>query len=722
MAPRRQSKNGAAGPPRLPALECDLVMKGGVTSGVVYPSAVAAIARDYRLRSIGGTSAGAIAAAAAAAMEFGRTSGRNPRAAAQLERIPEELGTEQDGRPLLLRLFEPDRPTKGLFDLILDLQQRAASGPAAIARRLLGTSALLALLLSGALVAGLLLTTGHRPGTLAVLLALLLFACMAIGLTLVIALAVWVPVIAGGIARASAAGFGFCSGMARHVGNDGSRSPSLGEWLHSTFQSLAGLPDDEPLCFGDLWGASYRIPETARVTALATARASNGEAHALDTIPRSIDLALVASDITRAQSVEFPFLRRSDRYFVRRPDLVSLYPDPVVRWIEDHARASDLDTVDLDGVPQGELIRLPAPEDLPVLFAVRPSLSFPMLFRAVRLYVVRGKTGGGQILSELWLADGGITSNFPVHLFDSPIPSRPTFCINLVYADDELQPDARPVGHAAPDAAEHETEGLSSNVAAPADELVYMLRTNGGRLAPYTRLGAGGVGGLLRFLTRVVSTARQWNDNQLLDVPGYRDRIVHIRMRSDEGGFNLDMRAPKIADLQRRGTRAGRVIAQRFLPGTIKDPLHRGERLVLNWANHRMVRFRSFLAGLEVSASRFARTWQLDHARAESLPDAPGHAEPSIATMTEEASRRPRAGQRWGYPFRTEAQAHRALDMVGLVDGLARLPSDGSGVDYLHGTATSPRPKQRLVLRPPLNSDPLAERPSAPHLEGQQAF
>ncbi|HDX0915153.1 TPA: patatin-like phospholipase family protein, partial [Stenotrophomonas maltophilia] len=42
---------------------CDLVMKGGITSGIVYPNAVLALAREYRFKSIGGTSAGAIAAA-----------------------------------------------------------------------------------------------------------------------------------------------------------------------------------------------------------------------------------------------------------------------------------------------------------------------------------------------------------------------------------------------------------------------------------------------------------------------------------------------------------------------------------------------------------------------------------------------------------------------------------------------------------------------------------
>ena len=52
--------------------ECDLIMRGGVTSGVVYPFAITEIAKSYRLRDIGGTSAGAIAAVFAAAAEYRR--------------------------------------------------------------------------------------------------------------------------------------------------------------------------------------------------------------------------------------------------------------------------------------------------------------------------------------------------------------------------------------------------------------------------------------------------------------------------------------------------------------------------------------------------------------------------------------------------------------------------------------------------------------------------
>jgi predicted acylesterase/phospholipase RssA len=45
---------------------CDIVMKGGITSGVVYPLAIAILAEDFIFKNVGGTSAGAIAAAAAA--------------------------------------------------------------------------------------------------------------------------------------------------------------------------------------------------------------------------------------------------------------------------------------------------------------------------------------------------------------------------------------------------------------------------------------------------------------------------------------------------------------------------------------------------------------------------------------------------------------------------------------------------------------------------------
>jgi hypothetical protein len=76
----------------MPPLECDLVMKGGITSGVIYPRIVSELSKTYRFRSIGGTSAGAIAAAAAAAAQLGVIAGTRPNAFSELDKLPGQLG------------------------------------------------------------------------------------------------------------------------------------------------------------------------------------------------------------------------------------------------------------------------------------------------------------------------------------------------------------------------------------------------------------------------------------------------------------------------------------------------------------------------------------------------------------------------------------------------------------------------------------------------------
>lgn len=80
--------------------ECDLIMKGGITSGIVYPYALLELATKYRFRSVGGTSAGAIAAAFAAAAEFARQNGR-PEGFMLLKEYCDELPER------LLSFFQP---------------------------------------------------------------------------------------------------------------------------------------------------------------------------------------------------------------------------------------------------------------------------------------------------------------------------------------------------------------------------------------------------------------------------------------------------------------------------------------------------------------------------------------------------------------------------------------------------------------------------------------
>ncbi|HLZ24325.1 MAG TPA: patatin-like phospholipase family protein [Ktedonobacterales bacterium] len=65
-----------------------------------------------------------------------------------------------------------------------------------------------------------------------------------------------------------------------------------------------------------------------------------------------------------------------------------------------------------------------APDDLDVALAVRMSMSIPFFFMPVQI-------------SQNYIVDGGLLSNFPVEIFDSDGPPRwPTFGFKLVCADD----------------------------------------------------------------------------------------------------------------------------------------------------------------------------------------------------------------------------------------------------------------------------------------------
>src|ERR1051326_4964894 len=98
-----------------PVRFCDVVMKGGITSGVVYPLAVGPLAERFKLKNVGGTSAGAIAAAAAAAAELGRSAGGFDR----LKGLPHFLsGLSPDGENTnLFAFFQPQPETRALFNV-----------------------------------------------------------------------------------------------------------------------------------------------------------------------------------------------------------------------------------------------------------------------------------------------------------------------------------------------------------------------------------------------------------------------------------------------------------------------------------------------------------------------------------------------------------------------------------------------------------------------------
>ena len=92
-----------------PTAVCDVIMKGGITSGVVYPLALTELAKQFRFSQVGGTSAGAIAASAAAAAEYGR---HVPGGGfVLLAKLPAEVGK------ILFSLFQPTPALKPMFDI-----------------------------------------------------------------------------------------------------------------------------------------------------------------------------------------------------------------------------------------------------------------------------------------------------------------------------------------------------------------------------------------------------------------------------------------------------------------------------------------------------------------------------------------------------------------------------------------------------------------------------
>ena len=481
-----------------------MVMKGGITSGVVYPLAITELARKYRFRNIGGTSAGAIAASLAAAAEHGRVSAGG--GFLRLAELPQVMAHD------LVRLFQPSPGGRPAFAVLL-----ACLGPKSKGRKLLGA---LSAILAGHPVA---LLGGGAAGALVYLGLLRLFAGRATHWSFLLLAAL---VLAGGILAAAARfaigvrkaleenGFGLCSGASAGV-RSGVRP--LSEWLADTLDRTAGKTDPAvPLTFRDLWGSD---PDAA-----------------IDARKRRINLEMMTSNLMHGRPQRLPF---ETRIFHWRPsDFEDLFPARIVTWMLDHSEA-------VADEEHWDLRKLPDSADLPVVVAARLSLSFPLLLSAVPLYTVDRaqpsnraleKAGRPPRFEPCWFSDGGLGSNFPVHFFDALLPSRPTFGINLRGFPKEFP----------------RTQVECDNVRFPTKP--------GQEVLPELRRFAG-LGG---FLLAIVNLMHNWVDSMQTRLPGYRDRVVHVHIDANEGGLNLDMPAPLVERLSERGWCAGRTLTRDF--------------------------------------------------------------------------------------------------------------------------------------------------------------
>jgi hypothetical protein len=325
-----------------PTKKCDVVMKGGITSGVVYPNMICKLAETYRFVSIGGTSAGAIAAAATAAAEY-RRSQASGYGFEKLSELPGFLAakSQDNSHTNLFWLFQPDYDARMLFDIGVSFTKKGWKLWAGLVAALVkGALAVWLLVLLLAVVYS--FYQSHQATGTAfhhLSAALWMFQLLVVGL---------VFVIYRKLSRLPPNGFGLCPGMA----TDRSGPPALTEWLHGFLDDLAGKPQDEPLTFGDLSG-------------------------------KGIHLRMISTCVTHGRPYGLPIA--SKQFYFKESEIGEYFPASVIEWMKKHPgpEPQGKEKVDTSGY-----FRLPHPTDLPVVVAARMSLSFPFLFRAVPLYAV----------------------------------------------------------------------------------------------------------------------------------------------------------------------------------------------------------------------------------------------------------------------------------------------------------------------------------------------
>lgn len=552
---------------------CDLVMKGGVTSGVVYPSAVLRLAKKRRFRCIGGASAGAIAAASAAAAEYGRADGGG---FARFERMQEDL----DREGFLMGLFQPTPQARPLFEMLLltkrmrDQQQngeeRRVPHPA---RRLLREMRKAGIDSICAACPGEGYTRGRRRGarigslvSLTVVVpvaALFMFALREAPISIASELS-WLPLLLGlflcGGLLVSGAYLGGIAGTLlaclRHIHDDkgnslfglctgsidqGSRHDQvpLTEWMHEGLQEMAGLPDDRPLTVGML--------------------------HA-----RGIRFKVVTSDLNIRQPRAMPEEEldgtiKKDRSFVfEENEMRRIFPESVVRFLMNVAPAHESATL-----PPGYHV-FPMDEHMPVLVAMRMSLSFPVLLCAVPLYTVEES---GE-LRRHWFSDGGIGINFPIHFFDSWFPRFPTFGINL----------------------RDKAPGAKESRDAQGDDVSLPEPRDGHTSSPSFRE----ISDMKDFLWAVFELAQSFRDDSQAALPGYRERVAQVYLDKHEGGLNLDMNVETIDKLVEKGNTAARLFLERF-----------------DFPQHRWVRTVLLMSRMEVELGRLCKSFTTNGLRQE---------------------------------------------------------------------------------------------------------
>ncbi|MGM1065276.1 patatin [Saccharothrix sp. Mg75] len=530
---------------------CDLTMRGGTTSGIVYPWAVVELAEHYRFRSLGGASAGAIGAAFTAAAEKGRDSGG-------FRKLAEVVDWFAAPGWRMAQLFQPSGDTRKLYRVVVaSMQRRATTGRSALtcllpalvgaigwrSRLLLGLA--LALWLAGPALWFRAVRWGGTPTWLLVALAVVVAvgvpavvlrllprgedawprrlgtaALLVVPLVPVALMTRWTaPSLASaatavvwwlvlGLAFVSAAVLTCSLSAKRHLDRVAATShfglvPGTGAFRPGFWDRRCGVPASTGVPPLSDWVAD-RLDDLSGTTDLTFGDLTT-------------NLVLMTTDLSEGRPYRLPFTEPADAWLFCRRCLSRVLP----------ARTVDRLGQDPTGhrcpLHDDEPVHV-LPRDLPVALAVRMSMPLPGLIAAVPL--VRAEPEP----RVHWFSDGGITSNFPIHFFDVLLPRWPTF-------------------------------GLSLQPYPPGDDRdVWLPEQDASTSGTPWR----GVDRVRHFATAILDTVLGWRDTMQSALPGYRGRIAHVRVGAAEGGTNLFMRPETVRALAERGREAGRLLRTRF--------------------------------------------------------------------------------------------------------------------------------------------------------------
>ena len=261
-----------------------------------------------------------------------------------------------------------------------------------------------------------------------------------------------------------------------------------------------------PLTFADLWGVPpLRGDETE--AELAEHRAL------LDRLgwnagERKIDLQTITTNLSFGRPMRLPTVR--DRWRASSEDggllfdpeeWKEFFPLEVVEHMVAHATEPEEEEAALIETqsPGRRLLYFPGGAQLPIVVAARMSLSFPVLISTLPLWQIKYRQDGEHRLTRLVFSDGGISSNFPVHFFDAPLPMRPTFALNLAGFERDENPDPDDLSQAIQDPV-----GVNERAREIWKEPQSMMD----------------------FAIAIKDAMQNWRDNAQARMPGYRERVI----------------------------------------------------------------------------------------------------------------------------------------------------------------------------------------------------